>query len=96
MRGSREISLVPSLHRASTDALIIIAIYFACYKHALNNSHIKKELEIGGELLRASQHIRSRYGSHAPQCFISLTLGMHAQRGLLYLVCIYMVSRCAG
>ena len=24
MRGSREISLVPSLHRASTDALIII------------------------------------------------------------------------
>ena len=23
MRGSREISLVPSLHRASTDALII-------------------------------------------------------------------------
>ena len=25
MRGSREISLVPSLHRASTDALIIVA-----------------------------------------------------------------------
>ena len=24
MRGSREISLVPSLHRASTDALIMI------------------------------------------------------------------------
>ena len=26
MRGSREISLAPSLHRASTDALIIIAV----------------------------------------------------------------------
>ena len=24
MRGSREISLVPSLHRASTDALIVV------------------------------------------------------------------------
>ena len=26
MRGSREISLVPSLHRASTDALIIMYV----------------------------------------------------------------------
>ena len=26
MRGSREISLVPSLHRASTDALIMLVI----------------------------------------------------------------------
>ena len=27
VRGSREISLVPSLHRASTDALIIMSAY---------------------------------------------------------------------
>ena len=26
MRGSREISLVPSLHRASTDALILVSM----------------------------------------------------------------------
>ena len=32
MRGSREISLVPSLHRASTDALIYIYIYIAVHK----------------------------------------------------------------
>ena len=29
VRGSREISLVPSLHRASTDALIIIIIIYS-------------------------------------------------------------------
>ena len=34
VRGSREISLVPSLHRASTDALII-AIYVCVAAHSL-------------------------------------------------------------
>ena len=31
VRGSREISLVPSLHRASTDALIITSFWFYNY-----------------------------------------------------------------
>ena len=31
MRGSREISLVPSLHRASTDALIILSMFLLDY-----------------------------------------------------------------
>ena len=31
VRGSREISLVPSLHRASTDALILLLILLAFY-----------------------------------------------------------------
>ena len=33
VRGSREISLAPSLHRASTDALIIIIIIIIIIKH---------------------------------------------------------------
>ena len=31
VRGSREISLVPSLHRASTDALILLLNYSLMY-----------------------------------------------------------------
>ena len=34
VRGSREISLVPSLHRASTDALIYVA-YSVCVQKPL-------------------------------------------------------------
>ena len=38
MRGSREISLVPSLHRASTDALIIVVVteYFHCVMSSIS------------------------------------------------------------
>ena len=40
MRGSREISLVPSLHRASTDALIIYDLYIHCiYNIVIRVSH---------------------------------------------------------
>ena len=35
VRGSREISLVPSLHRASTDALILLDLDFMVYASSL-------------------------------------------------------------
>ena len=39
MRGSREISLVPSLHRASTDALIPTGNRVKNANHAIHRSH---------------------------------------------------------
>ena len=57
MRGSREISLVPSLHRASTDALIIIIIIY-CFTTQEVKGVMGLMSDVGGLKAKASSHTK--------------------------------------
>ena len=48
VRGSREISLVPSLHRASTDALITLYQAFHVPVHKMEDRHKDTGSQGGG------------------------------------------------
>ena len=60
MRGSREISLVPSLHRPSTDALICRS--FLCLMYDKQNN---KEVEMGFHSCQGDSP-RSLINAHTP------------------------------